>query len=195
LTLSLLPMRLYLLSGLVFHKVIWEVMKRRDGAVPARTINAKTRLLSAIKLAVLAGIFAQVLGWEILPISYGGAVVQYLRPLGLAVYTIGLLTAITARTQLGQNWSDIEKSYVKDDHALVAHGLYRYIRHPIYTGDLLLLFGLELALQSWAVAGVAAVAIYVRQQAVREERNLRQTLPGYSRYCSSTGRFVPFLRV
>jgi protein-S-isoprenylcysteine O-methyltransferase Ste14 len=188
-------MRLFLLSGLVFHKVIWEVMKRRDAALPAGTIKAKTRLLSAIKLAVLAGIFAQVLGWEILPISNGGPAVKYLRPMGLAIYTIGLLTAITARTQLGQNWSDIEKSFVKDDHALVAHGLYRYIRHPIYTGDLLLLFGLELALQSWAVAGVAAVAIYVRQQAVREERNLRQTLPGYTQYCRITGRFVPFLRV
>ena len=189
-------MRVYLLSGLVLHKVIWEVMKRRDsafaGKAPAKKTDLKTRILSGIKLAVLAGIIIQVLGWEILPIANASPALQ---PIGLAIYTIGLLTAIAARTQLGQNWSDIEKSYVKDDHALVAHGLYKYIRHPIYTGDLLLLSGLELALQSWAVLGVAAVAVYVRQQAMREERKLSQTLPGYSQYCRTTSRFVPFLRV
>jgi protein-S-isoprenylcysteine O-methyltransferase Ste14 len=103
------------------------------------------------------------------------------------------VTAVTARIQLGPNWSDIEKSYVKQEHALVAHGLYRVMRHPIYTGDLLLLLGLELALNSWAVIGLVAVAVYVRQQAIREERDLLERIPGYDQYCRRTARFVPFL--
>jgi len=69
------------------------------------------------------------------------------------------------------------------------------VRHPIYTGDLLLLLGLELALNSWAVIGVVAMAVYVRRQAIREERNLLEKIPGYDQYCRCTARFVPFLPV
>lgn len=102
---------------------------------------------------------------------------QPLRISGLTIYTLGLLMAIVARLQLGRNWSDIEKSRVKRDQILVAHGLYRWVRHPIYAGDLLLLLGLELALNSWAVAGVVVLALYVRQQATREERALAESCP------------------
>jgi protein-S-isoprenylcysteine O-methyltransferase Ste14 len=101
--------------------------------------------------------------------------------------------AIVARCQLGRNWSDIEKSRVKGDHALVAHGIYRWVRHPIYAGDLLLLAGLQLALNSWVVLAVLPLALYVRQKAAGEERDLAKTLAGYDDYCRRTARFLPFL--
>lgn len=183
-------LRLYLVGGLVLHKAVWEVMKRRDRAPAARKVSTpKSRFLSFVKVIILAAIVVQALGFDFLPISNRAAV----RTAGVIVYTIGLLAAIAARLQLGQNWSDIEKSYVKKDHELVAHGLYRYVRHPIYASDLLLLLGLELALNSWAVLGVIAVAIYVRRQAIREERKLVHTLPGYPEYCRRTARFIPFV--
>jgi protein-S-isoprenylcysteine O-methyltransferase len=114
-----------------------------------------------------------------------------LRAVGIAIYTLGLMMAVVARCQLGRNWSDIEKSRVKRDHMLVAHGIYRWVRHPIYAGDLLLL-GLELALNSWAALGVLPLALYVRQKAAGEERDLARTL-GYDDYWRRTGRFLPFL--
>jgi protein-S-isoprenylcysteine O-methyltransferase Ste14 len=186
-------MRIYLVAGLLLHKAVWELMKRRDNA-PVRDKKVRTpksQVLSSIKILILAGIIAQAVGLDILPISGQPA----LRPVGLVVYTIGLLTAVTARLQIGRNWSDIEKSYIKQDHALVAHGLYRYIRHPIYAGDMLLLLGLELAVRSWAVLGVIAVAIYSRRQAIREENRLLQKLPGYSEYLRRTSRFIPFVPI
>jgi protein-S-isoprenylcysteine O-methyltransferase Ste14 len=76
---------------------------------------------------------------------------------------------------------------------LVAHGIYRWVRHPIYAGDLLLLLGLELALNSWAALGVLPLALYVRQKAAGEERDLARTLAGYDDYCRRTARFLPFL--
>jgi protein-S-isoprenylcysteine O-methyltransferase Ste14 len=84
---------------------------------------------------------------------------------------------------------------VKQGHALVTHGLYRYVRHPIYTGDMLLLLGLELALNSWCALGVIALALYVRAQTIREESNLLKSLPGYDEYCRHTSRFLPFISV
>lgn len=184
-------LRLYLLSGLILHKAVWEVLKRGGNrAAPAPTPSPKARALSLVKVAILAGIVAQTLAPEIAPIS---SQPEALRAAGFVIYTLGLAMAIVARIQLGRNWSDIEKSRVKGDHALVAHGIYRWVRHPIYAGDLLLLAGLELALNSWAVLAVLPLALYVRQKAAGEERDLAKTLAGYDDYCRRTARFLPFL--
>ena len=182
--------RAYLLLGLVLHKAVWEIMKRRAHLPQEKNSQPlKTRLVSIAKLAILAAIVVQILAPDLWPISRAAT---GLRATGLLLYTLGWLTAVTARIQLGRNWSDIEKSFVMQDHALIAHGLYRVVRHPIYTGDLLLLLGLELALNSWAVIAVAPVAVYVRHQAIQEERILLASIPGYDQYYRRTSRFVPF---
>jgi protein-S-isoprenylcysteine O-methyltransferase Ste14 len=184
-------LRLYLVGGLILHKAVWEILKRRGaGAAAPPAPSRKSRVLSLIKMAILAGIVAQTLMPEIAPIS---GQPQTLRAVGVAIYTLGLMMAIVARCQLGRNWSDIETSRVKRDHRLVAHGIYRWVRHPIYAGDLLLLLGLQLALNSWAVLGVLPLALYVRQKAAGEERDLARTLSGYDDYCRRTARFLPFL--
>jgi protein-S-isoprenylcysteine O-methyltransferase Ste14 len=185
-------LRVYLLCGLLLHKALWEAMNDRRGSPARRDRPWKSRLLSGIKVGILLGIAAQTLLPDFLPVSRDPGV---LRATGAALYTFGLLAAMTGRIQLGRNWSDIEKSYLKQDHALVARGIYRYVRHPIYAGDLLLLLGLELALNSWCAAGVMALAIYVRRQTIREESQLLRDLPGYGDYCRRTSRFLPFVPV
>jgi protein-S-isoprenylcysteine O-methyltransferase Ste14 len=191
--------RIYLLGGLLLHKAVWEMMKVRASRAdeePAsnarRSRSLKARALSAVKLGILVAILIQTLVPDFLPLSQDP---RMLRSIGLVFYTLGLVAAVTARIQLGRNWSDIEKARLQQDHALVARGLYRYVRHPIYGGDLLMLFGLELALNSWCVLGVIALIVYVRKQAIREERQLLQALPGYDQYCRRTTRFLPFLPV
>jgi protein-S-isoprenylcysteine O-methyltransferase Ste14 len=84
---------------------------------------------------------------------------------------------------------------LKNDHALVAAGIYRYVRHPIYLGDLLLVLGLELALNSWLVLGALLLAAYIHRQTRGEERKLLVTLPGYADYCRRTTRFLPFIPI
>jgi protein-S-isoprenylcysteine O-methyltransferase Ste14 len=185
--------RLYLLTGLLVHKLVWEILKRQGPAsVPSANRTLKTRLLSLVKVVILTAIMVQTLTPEFLPLTDAKSGT---RIAGLIIYTLGLFAAVIARMQLGRNWSDIEKSYVQQNHAVVAHGLYRWVRHPIYAGDLLLLIGLELALNSAAVFAAAALVLYVRQQAIREEQTLLQTLPGYEQYYRRTARFLPFLPV
>jgi protein-S-isoprenylcysteine O-methyltransferase Ste14 len=182
--------RIYLLSGLVFHKAVWEIMKRRvrTGA-PQESPAPGARVLSALKIAILAAIVVQTQLPDVLPIT---DTPRNLRLAGLILYTAGLLIAVSARIQLGRNWSDIEKSFLTDRHLLVVRGLYGFVRHPIYTGDVMLLAGLELALNSWAIATVIPLVLYVRMQAVKEERRLLDSLPGYDQYYRRTSRFIPF---
>ena len=183
--------RIYLLLGLIAHKAVWEVMKIGGPAAPKKTGQpVKIRLIKAVKIGILLAIVAQTLVPEFLPVTDNP---DALRIIGVVLYTVGLATAICGRVQLGGNWLDIETAAVKREQTTVSHGLYAYVRHPIYTGDLLLLLGLELALNSWAFVGVIVLAPIILRQAITEEKMLKRTLPGYDVYCQRTRRFIPFV--
>ena len=186
-------LRAYLFAGLAVHKLIWEVMKRGQGQGKGPTATESSlslRVVKAGKIAVLLGLFVQLFLPDVLPIASDP---QRLQIAGVVIFTLGLLIAILARVALGGNWSDIEVGQVKDDHRLVNRGVYRYVRHPIYTGDLAMLVGLELCLNSWLVLAVAILAIPTIARAVREEKALAKTVTGYDIYCRQTKRFIPFV--
>ena len=184
-------LRLYLLAGLIIHKVVWEVLRKKS--TEAKPVEPQSLTLTAIKLlkiAILIGVCVQTFLPEILPISQNpfGLMLS-----GTIIYTLGLITAVAARYQLGDNWANIETGQILEKQHVVERGIYGYIRHPIYTGDLLLLLGLELALNSWLFLGVFLLAPVVMLKAVKEEEMLRRDLPGYEAYCTRTKRFIPFL--
>ena len=187
----MLFLRIYLLIGLIAHKVVWEVLKRRGertGPGPAPGSLA-LRHVKLVKIAILLGIIVQtIVPRYVLPISYNPFSLQMA---GFALFTAGLITAIVGRIHLGESWSNIETPQAKN--AVVTRGVYGFIRHPIYTGDLLLLTGLELCLNSWLVLGVLALAPVVANKAIGEEKMLAQKLPGYDVYVTKTKRFIPFL--
>lgn len=184
-------LKLYFLAGLVLHKVLWEFFKRTQPTARSKPpASARTLMVKAVKTAILLGILVQTMLPDVLPLSDDAA---GLRLIGAILYTTGLAVAISARLQLGNNWSDIETARILPRQAVVAAGPYAYVRHPIYVGDLLLLLGLELGLNSWLVVGVVLMAPLVLRQAVREEQMLAASLPGYADYCGRTKRFIPFV--
>lgn len=186
------PIRIALLSGLLLHKLVWEVMKRGgpNSGNPVRQVPLRVKFVKTVKIAILLGICVQTLLPDIFPISEQPA---NLRLTGLAVFLFGLAIALMGRIQLGKNWSDIEVAGVKTKQAVVSRGIYRLIRHPIYVGDLILLIGLELALNSWGVAGAILLIPVVLKQALQEEEMLSQSLTGYEEYRAQTKAFIPFV--
>ncbi len=187
-------LRLYLLAGLVAHKAVWEMLKRRKAPMGEKHVPKpqplSVKLVKAVKIAILLGIIVQTMLPEIFPIS---TVPFGLRVVGIVLYTAGLLIAVVARFQLDNNWSDFDTAQVLSHQQVVSNGIYGYVRHPIYVGDILLLFGLELSLNSWLVVGVALMTPVILLQATREEKKLVETLPGYDVYCQQTKRFIPFV--
>jgi len=184
-------LRIYLLAGLAAHKVYWEVTKRGIPGAPKRPLSPLIRLVKAVKIGILLGIVGQVLiPWTVLPLSPDPA---FVRTAGALLFNFGLAIAITGRAQLGSSWSDIEVPGQVAKSALISDGLYGYIRHPIYTGDIFLLVGLELALNSQLLFAILLMVPAILMQAVREEQLLIRILPGYDEYCRRTKRFLPFL--
>jgi protein-S-isoprenylcysteine O-methyltransferase Ste14 len=185
------PLRFYLIAGIAAHKIYWEVTKRRVPPTPKATPSVTVRLIKAVKVGILLAICVQVfLPFTVLPLSTDPGPMQ---AAGLLLFTTGLGMAITGRAQLGDSWSDIEAPGQVAKAALISHGLYRYVRHPIYSGDILLLIGLELALNSQVLFAILLMIPVILRQAIREERLLVRNLPGYDAYCGRTKRFLPFI--
>lgn len=106
----------------------------------------------------------------------------------------GLAVTLWARTVLGGNWSGTVA--LKENHELITRGPYARVRHPIYTG--ILLMGIGAALWYGRAAGVVALVILALgfwYKAGREERLLSTHFAGeYAGYRARTRAFVPPLR-
>jgi protein-S-isoprenylcysteine O-methyltransferase Ste14 len=80
-------------------------------------------------------------------------------------------------------------------HAVISTGPYRFVRHPMYAGAVVLFAGAPLWLGSWlglAVGGLFALLLAAR--AVLEERTLARELTGYDEYRRKVRyRLVPYL--
>ena len=77
---------------------------------------------------------------------------------------------------------------------LVTTGVYRLIRHPIYSGIGVLALALawsRFALPAALLSG--ALLLFFDRKARREERWLAERYPGYAAYAQRSWRFVPWL--
>jgi len=79
------------------------------------------------------------------------------------------------------------------DHHVITTGPYRVVRHPMYSGLLLLLPGCALVLGSaWGFAPIAMLMATFIVRTALEDDALRRELPGYEEYCTRTRyRLVP----
>ena len=99
-----------------------------------------------------------------------------------AITAIGLLVTLWARRTLGTNWSS--SVVFKERHELIERGPYRFVRHPIYSSVLLMVFGTMLVWRR--LVGVIAFVVIVVGLSVKaflEERLLMRHFPeAYARY-------------
>ncbi len=102
----------------------------------------------------------------------------------------GLVVMAVAALQLGRA---LTPTPVPNDRgALRTSGLYGVVRHPIYSGLLLVVIGLAIRSESWISATIAIATIgFFQTKAAWEERRLARHYADYDEYAARTGRFLP----
>jgi protein-S-isoprenylcysteine O-methyltransferase Ste14 len=84
---------------------------------------------------------------------------------------------------------------VAADHKVVSTGLYALVRHPMYVGGLVFIFGVPLALGSWwGLLTFIPLTFLIVWRIFDEERFLAKNLSGYAEYQSEVKyRLIPFV--
>ena len=79
--------------------------------------------------------------------------------------------------------------------SLVTCGIYRYIRHPLYSSLLLLAWGIFFKRPDWTglLFVLAASLFLIITASIEEQENIRYFGPAYQEYMRHTRRFIPFL--
>ena len=105
----------------------------------------------------------------------------------------GLIVAMMARRTLAGNWSSAVT--FKEDHELITTGLYHYVRHPIYSGILLMILATALSVGTLS-AGIGFVIIVLGLwfKLRAEEELLTKHFPKeYPAYKDRTKALIPFV--
>ena len=113
---------------------------------------------------------------------------------GLAVMWLGLAIRTWAIVVLGRSFRTTVE--IDADQPVVARGPYRWVRHPAYTGVLLLAAGYGLAMGNWLslLITVTVPAVAMLRRIGVEETALVETLGRpYEVYRTRTKRLVPGL--
>lgn len=136
----------------------------------------------------------------------GGAVISVLVPYtvitkhGKSIFIVGLLIAaagqglrLVAVHQLGSSFTF--KIHTAPGQAVVNSGLYRFVRHPSYTGALICALGFTIAYTNWLAPLMVLVLAYGYTQRIpAEEHALAEGLgEPYKQYMSHTKRLIPFV--
>ncbi len=157
-----------------------------DPAVPDAAETRTARGLVAAQFALI-GVLVLLPGRADWPVPAG------LRVLCLVGASLGVVVMVLAGTALGRGLTAVP---LPNRHAVLrTGGLYRAVRHPIYTGLLLTTGSFMVASASLPrLAAFVALLALLGVKARWEEVRLARRFAAYPQYAASTPRFVPGLR-
>ena len=106
---------------------------------------------------------------------------------------MGAFIACWSRFTLGKNWSLSVQE--KQGHELIKTGFYKVVRHPIYTGLLLMFFGTMIIVGDYkAIVAVAIMVVSFWFKLKKEEMVLMDAFGDeYKEYQSQTKALIPYI--
>jgi len=166
-----------------------EALRRRMNAGPtAETRPLQRIIITATVLLVLAVMVVSALdhrfGWSTVPL-----IVVWV---GNVLVTVGLLATQVVIVQNNYASANIT---VEAGQKLASTGLYGIVRHPMYSGVVIMMIGTPLALDSlWGLAATALALPVLAARIFDEEKMLTEELAGYADYKTRVrSRLIPYV--
>ena len=129
--------------------------------------------------------------WPGLP-QWPALVAQIALPVGIAMMVLGVGLIVSGVVALGRNLAAVPRP--KQGATLVERGPYRVVRHPMYSGAVLIAFGWAFAVAgSLSLVYAFMVVAFLAIKTAREERWLREEVTGYAEYERRVRRLIPFV--
>jgi protein-S-isoprenylcysteine O-methyltransferase Ste14 len=166
-----------------------QLLRRRMNAGPGAEKERSQRIIQWATLIAFVAMFVfsaidHRFQWSTVPL--------YITTAGNVLIALGLLIIFFVFRVNTFTSGIIE---VDSEQKVISTGLYALVRHPMYVGALVMLFGVPPALGSaWGLCAVLVIAVAIGWRLVDEEDFLIRKLPGYSEYRNKVKyRLIPFI--
>ena len=132
--------------------------------------------------------------------AYDNAVLQKteldiwgVRILGFALLISGVSLYFISRFKLGKFFSEAIR--IKPEHRLITSGVYRYIRHPIYLGEILYFLSIPMIFISayGFIIMLVSVPMLINRIGFEEKALFSEFGQAYTEYARRTKRLIPFI--
>ncbi len=121
-----------------------------------------------------------------------GRISNWLAWLGWILFLGGSIFSVVAAFQLGSNLTPLPGP--KPGAKFVRKGLYRFVRHPIYFGVILLSFAWFLITQGeLTLAYACLIFLFFEIKSRKEEQWLVTTFPEYTHYQKQVRKLLPLI--
>lgn len=173
---------------------------------PALTESAGAAV-DGVDRPIVRGVSDRAVGWAFVAVQIvvlGALVVLpgrddwptpiWVEVIGLLAVVVGLLIVVVGGRGLGSALTPTPVPRA-DIGGPATSGAFAHVRHPIYSGVLLIVVGVVIRSGSLVtlVVGLATIGFF-HVKARWEERRLTDAYPGYAEYAERTPRFVPSIR-
>ena len=115
--------------------------------------------------------------------------------IGLVIYVIGMLLVMVSMNanEFAETTVNIQE---KRGQKVIDTGIYSMVRHPMYTGFIFFILGVNIWLGTYLSSFLSLIflAVALRSRIIIEEKTLLNDLEGYEDYCKKVrARLIPFL--
>lgn len=184
-----------LYTGLAIAFGLWLVIEvplslrmRARGEAAKRDKNTLSAIWATLVVANTVAIVIAWIGFR--PITDDSSAIVA----GIAIFSVGVMLRLSSIATLGRMFT--YNVAIRDGHVLKTSGLYRFIRHPAYSGLFFAFVGIGLALNDWLafLIGVIPVFLVLAKRIDVEEKVLMEEFGSdYARYKARTYRLIPGL--
>jgi protein-S-isoprenylcysteine O-methyltransferase Ste14 len=126
--------------------------------------------------------YFQIDGWMLYGLAIPGAL----------FILLGTVVNMAGRYELKGNWGNQIRIY--KDHSLITTGIYRYIRHPLYSSTIMMLIGFAFLFQNVLVLVLVCFVFipFMVYRARQEETELKAVFgEAFIQYQARTGMLIP----
>ena len=135
-----------------------------------------------------------VSGWDLVRRQASLALLSIQNIIGLAFIIIGLAIMLVAQITLRRFYSST--LVIRADHQLITHGIYRFVRHPIYLGAIMVV-GIGVPVFVSSLYGLlimsALIPIFLNRIRMEEELLTEEFGDAYRTYKKTTRKLIPFI--
>lgn len=174
----------WLLSEILLNRLV------RSGKSDLQNVDRRTELYLwlVITVAITIGVYVSFIIYK--PI----VAINNFSYVGLAVMIAGIVLRVAAIKQLGKYFTvDVT---IRKEHELLKTGLYKYLRHPSYTGALVSFLGLGITLNNWfslLIIFIPICIVFIVRINTEEKALIDQFGDRYKNYINNTKRLIPFI--